>query len=105
MQGMPVLIETGLASADSLTTLQSKENGRLELVTLPRTVGLVAKSLDGVAVQTPETLTTPFGTFGHCIQLGKTQLEQFAPAQPFGTYATQTIHRYTRQWVQLDKET
>jgi hypothetical protein len=103
MQGMPLIIETGLASADSLATLQGQENGRIELLALPRTVGLVAKSLDGVAVQTPTTLTTPFGSFTHCIQLGKTQIEYFAPSQPIGDFSGQTIHKYTRQWVQLDK--
>ena len=101
MQGMPLLSETGLASSGSLADLQAKENGRLELLALPRTVGLVAKALDGQTVHAPETLETPFGSFANCIQLGKTHLDYFAPAQPIGDFATQTIHKYARQWVQL----
>ena len=104
MQGMPIIVETGLASSDSLSDIQAKENGRIELLALPRTVGLLAKALDGQTVNTPETITTPIGSFESCIQLGKTQIEHFAPAQPIGTYAGQTIHKYTRQWVQLDTE-
>lgn len=101
--GMPILQEEGLCSDDQATLglLRQKECGRIELIPLPRTKGLIAKSLDGQTI--PEnTLTTPFHTFPNCIQLGKTQFSDFAPTQPIGEFRNRRILRYRRTWIQLE---
>lgn len=104
LAGRPQIVETGLITDDDQTLREIRwfETGRVEVVALPRTSGLVAKALDGRHLLTTTIDTETFGRFINCLQLGKTQLTQFAPRQPIGTHVGRKILSYSRVWVSME---
>ena len=101
--GMPVLVESGLATDDQSTTdeLLRYECGRVEFSPIPRARGLIAKALDGQPVVRNTINTERFGRFANCVQMGPTQIGIFAPEQPIGPQAGRQINAFRRVWVQL----
>lgn len=102
--GRPQIVETGQATDDNgaMNELARYETGRLEIVPLPRSAGLVAKSLDGQKLLTQTIETNMFGRFRNCLQLGKTQIAQLAPRQPVGPHSGRKIVTFQRVWVSLE---
>ena len=103
--GMPVFEQSGICTdeASAITTLRADENGRVELIPLPRRSGLAAKALDNTAVNTV-TLDDPAigGSHDNCMQIGRTTFERFAPEQDVGPYSGHEILSYRRIFIQLE---
>lgn len=102
--GRPQIAESGVATDDAATMndLDYYETGRVELVPLPRTQGLVAKALDGQIIRTTLIRTDLFGNFRNCMQLGRTAISRLAPRQPIGPHQGRQIVNYQRVWVSLE---
>ena len=106
VMGRPVIMEMGECTDDGATisSLTANENGRVILEPAPRANGILAKSLDGVAVNTT-SLNHPAlgGTRNNCMQLGRTEFSEIAPTQPsgMGTLTGKRILQYSRRFVQL----
>lgn len=106
MERMPMITEAGLCTNDNATlnNLREYENEDVRLDRVPRRAGLTAKTMDGSGA--PRTFTVAdamIGRFQNCIQVGRTQTQLFAPAQPIGPFKGKQILRYTRIWVQLQE--
>lgn len=103
MEGMPLISEVGLATNDAgtLNKLRQYETEEIQLNRLPRTRGLTAKAMDGRTLETRTIQQDGIGRFENCLQLGRTEIRHFAPAQPFGAHAGKEILSYRRMWVQL----
>jgi hypothetical protein len=102
MHGMQVIRESGLIPDDEV--MDTYETGRVELIALPRTAGIVVKVLDGGDEPVLFTISNDavVGTVGNLLQLGRTTKRRAFPEQPFGTYSNKEILSYDRLWVQLE---
>ncbi len=102
--GQRTIIESGFCTDEGPTRakLQSFETGRVEIVTLPRRVGVVAKSLEGHNLSTRTIADPVTGVLTTCLQLGRTAFDRFAPVQPIGPFKGKNILAYRRTWLQLD---
>jgi hypothetical protein len=103
--GMPIIVESGLCSDDDSTrnTLTRYETQRVQLVSVRRRTGIIAKSLDGQTIRTTTVRDSQVGTFSNCMQIGRTRFSFVAPKQLFSPFQGRKILSYERTWLQLEE--